>query len=261
MRFRIVLHTLNPGRNLPLNYQYELSAWVYRCIHYGSPDFSKWLHESGYSTGTQRFKLFTFSNLEIEKGDFSISGDRLVLKSGNCSFQIAFLLPDTASPFIQGLFHKQEFTLGDIFTRVDFLVQTVERLPEPVYAKTMDFRTLSPIVIGKSRLTEGGKGTEYLAPDSPDYEHYFFQNLSRKVEVYQSITGITPEEAVECHFELIGKAKSKLILIKGGKEQQTKVKGYLFLFRLTAPVSWLKVAMDAGVGEKNSLGMGCVVEQ
>ena len=67
MRFKI---TLTPdyilfGNEIPMNYQYELSSFIYRTLARSDSGYSAWLHENGFITGTKRFKLFSFSNLLI----------------------------------------------------------------------------------------------------------------------------------------------------------------------------------------------------
>jgi CRISPR-associated endoribonuclease Cas6 len=59
-------------------------------------------------------------------------------------------------------------------------------------------------------------------------------------------------------FEFLqyGKSRSKLITIKPHKEA-IKVRGYLFDFRLTAPLDILEVGYHGGFGAKNSQGFGC----
>lgn len=66
MKFRLTFGVKDKNRTLPLNYQYEFASWIYKTIHGGSPGFSKWLHEQGYTSGHKTFKLFTFSNLFSE---------------------------------------------------------------------------------------------------------------------------------------------------------------------------------------------------
>ena len=61
----------------------------------------------------------------------------------------------------------------------------------------------------------------------------------------------------DLRFELINKPKSKLIKIKTDTPQQTHIKGFLFDFKLSAPVELMKLGYFAGFGEKNSLGFGC----
>ena len=43
--FNLNLSLTDRNRNvLPINYQYELSAWIYRVIHQSNPVFAEWLH-------------------------------------------------------------------------------------------------------------------------------------------------------------------------------------------------------------------------
>lgn len=79
MRFKLTLqilsHTL--GRELPINYQYELSAAIYRILSRSDKDYSLWLHENGFIAGGKRFKLFTFSNLIVPQYSILIELTRI----------------------------------------------------------------------------------------------------------------------------------------------------------------------------------------
>jgi CRISPR-associated endoribonuclease Cas6 len=59
-------------------------------------------------------------------------------------------------------------------------------------------------------------------------------------------------------FRLLSAPKEKKIIIKAGTPEETKVRAYLFDFELQAPVPLLEFGYDAGFGEKNSTGFGCV---
>lgn len=215
MRFKLLFSISSSGENIiPINYQYEFSSWIYRTIHYADPEFARWLHDEGYSSGVQRFKFFTFSNLEIPHRAFSIAGDRMKILSEECSMQISFLIGEAASPFINGLFLNQDFSIGDTISRVNFRVKTVERLPDPDFSDEVILQALSPVVVGKSRLPEGGIGTAYLSPEEDGYGELFFRNLSRKVLISQARSEIVPAELKACRFELLGKPQKKGVIIK-----------------------------------------------
>ncbi len=78
MRLELDLVNEDSKQNvLPINYQYELSAAIYKIIHQGNPKFAKWLHDGGYSNGQKLFKLFSFSHLLIAPGGLSVEKDRL----------------------------------------------------------------------------------------------------------------------------------------------------------------------------------------
>jgi CRISPR-associated endoribonuclease Cas6 len=255
MRFRLELQPTGTRKILPVNYQYELSSWIYKTIHLGNPEFAGWLHNHGYMDGKKQFKYFTFSNLIVDK--LKISGDRLELISDNCFFEVSFFLESAVEPFILGLFRNQEFTLGDQISKIHFHISGIEKLPEPVWNETMNFSTQSPIVI--SFQQENSRTASYLAPDHPDFKHLFIKNLHQKLYTF-SIQKQEPfplnNYAPDPGALQVSRIKSKLIKIKAGTPQQSLIKGYLFDFTLTAPVDFMKVGYYAGFGEKGSLGFG-----
>ena len=82
MRFKLTLNVNKNafGNRLPINYQYEQSAVIYRILASGNEQFAMWLHENGYQLESgKRFKLFTYSPFKVEKR--RIVNDRLILLS------------------------------------------------------------------------------------------------------------------------------------------------------------------------------------
>jgi CRISPR-associated endoribonuclease Cas6 len=63
MRFKLTLYTRQIQPQLTLNYQYPLSAAVYKIIERSDAAFSELLHNTGYGKGHKSFKLFTFSDI------------------------------------------------------------------------------------------------------------------------------------------------------------------------------------------------------
>ncbi len=51
MRFKLHIEVIPSlyGNKLPINYQYELSAWIYKVIALGDESYARWLHENGFS--------------------------------------------------------------------------------------------------------------------------------------------------------------------------------------------------------------------
>ena len=77
MQFKITLRCLDSEPVLPVNYQYELSAWIYRVIRYADADYAEYLHRNGHRTPERKsFKLFCFSHLDVPQR--RIEGDRLL---------------------------------------------------------------------------------------------------------------------------------------------------------------------------------------
>ena len=78
MRFKLVLSVKSEsfGNVLPVSYQYELSAAVYRRIRENLDSYLNWLSSNGFApVDDYRNRLFSFSNLYIPR--IRVEDDRL----------------------------------------------------------------------------------------------------------------------------------------------------------------------------------------
>jgi len=254
MRFKITLNRTGKQKMLPMDYQYYLSAWIYKVISMADREFANFLHSSGYTTGSKRFKLFSYSPLDFgrpvlwkEKALFEIHAEQLFL---NVSFHLA----EAAEKFIIGLFNNQQVYVGDQFNGLDLVVVQVERLPEPELKNTMHYRAVSPVVI--SLKEDNSKYAQYLAPTDNDYDNLLQQNLLNK---YNSVPdAVSLPENINFEFKLNSTPKSKLVTIKPYTHEQSKVRGFVFDFTLTCPAEIHHLILATGIGEKNSTGFGWV---
>lgn len=256
MRFslQLVPDTSIFGNTLPINYQYELSSFVYAAIHRSDAQYSTWLHQNGFIADNKQFRLFTFSHLHVPK--YNIAGDRLMIESPTVEWQIAFLPGRSTEEFIRGLFSEQVFTLGDRQSKVQFRVTGIELMAEPVFTTDTVFTTLSPVCIAR-HIPETNQ-IFYESPDSPYAREAMLRNLKNKYAAYHGhdYTGFGTFE-----LKLLSKPISKLVSIKTGTPYQTKIRGYTFRFKLKADEELLKVMWNSGLGEKGSMGFGCVGEK
>lgn len=257
MRFRIRLNSTNGSAFLPVDYQYSLASAVYKIIKKGDEAYSRFLHDEGFSPGgLRRFKLFTFSPLSLprytlwkEKGVFELHGHEL-------SFTVSFMADKAAEAFIKGMFTDQHFSIGDKFQQLDMEVSMVEAMEPPLFKETMTYRCLSPLVV---ELKEPDKKYEtYLPPDHPRFEELLLQNLVAKCTALNILHNDHRFENDTPQFRLLGDYKSRLITIKPYTPEQTKVRGYLFDFELTAPEYMHEMGYYAGFGMNNGMGFGAV---
>jgi len=239
------------GNRLPINYQYELSAWIYRIIEQGDLQYAEWLHQNGFSENHRNFKLFVFSNLYSQGIRFE--KDRLIFRSDNASFYLSLLPEKSTEAFIKGIFKEQEFFLGDKVSKVQFSVQQIELAHPPDFTKSFVFKTLSPVVVTVGQ--ENSRYPRYVNPEENNYGQLIFNNLTEK---YKSFHQKPFAGDTNFKFELLSPPRSKLIRIKAGTSEETQVRGYVFTFRLAADSELLKIMYDAGFGEKNAQGFGCV---
>jgi len=262
MRLRLILTVTDIiNKTIPVNYQYPLSSWIYHTIAEGNHEFAEYLHDTGFTSGSKSYKLFTFSQLSFPPKGFKVEKDRLHILARECSFIISFMVPTAIENFITGLFANQHFVLGDQISKTSFKVSAVEALPDPVFSNNMKLRFISPLVIGKQ--TEHCPTAEYLSPEHDSFNQILGDNLIHKyaAAIQAGLILIkkgAPDLEATINTNLLNTPRKWGITIKANTTAQTKIIGYTFDFRLTAPVELIKIGYWCGFGEKNAMGMGCV---
>jgi len=258
MRFKLILEVYAHafGNKLPINYQYEQSAVIYRILSQGSREYADWLHENGFRLENgKNFKLFTYSPLKISERKILREEERILLFSQTVEWEISFLPDKTTEKFIQGLFAKQTFEIGDKKSTVQFRVQKVEVVPAPEYKSTMYLEAMSPICL-KIKREDGG--TDYISPEDARAKEVILYGLLGR---YESFYGKPYLGDTTFDFIPEGECKKKLIKIKVGTKEETGVVGYKCKFTVNAPTELMKILYESGIGEQCSQGFGCVRER
>ena len=252
MIFNITFNRTGKQRMLPMDYQYYISAWIYKVLGKADAGFAGFLHSEGYRDGAKSFKLFCFSPLNFGKPTLWKEKTLFEIHQENVTLSVSFYLPDAAERFIVGLFNNQQAYFGDRFNGIDLTVVQIERLPEAVVAPTVHYRALSPVVI--SARSEEARYARYLSPTDEGYALMVKNNLTQK---WATIPGaLMLPEPFDFEMVVTSQPKSKLVTMKPGTPQQSKVRGYVYEFDLTAPEALHQLIGSAGIGEKNSTGFG-----
>ncbi len=253
MRFKLIINTdKSKGRDkLPINYQYECSAVIYKILSNSNEKFSQWLHDNGYNADKKLFKLFTFSRLKIPQ--YRIINEYIRILSDHIEWQISFIPEISTREFIQGIFKEQEFELGNKKARIKCRVQSIELMPPPIFKENMMFETLSPICL-TLKIDDGTD--KYISPTHPMALPLLKQNLLDK---YKAANGFPfPDTDFPFEFKVITQPKSSLITIKADTPQESKIRGFSCQFTMTAPEEIMQIAYDGGIGGKNSIGFGMI---
>lgn len=252
MRFKLII-TAQRGNSIPINYQYPLSAAIYKILATGDAQYAEWLHQEGYAADSYNFKLFSYSRL---RGTQGIENNALAVSSEPLELILSFWPHPAMEKFIRGLFANSEIYIGNQATGTLFTVKEIGLLPSPTFTDEMTFQTLSPIHV---RYTNPRNGKiEYLHPDHREFERVFADNLRHKLEAWHEHTGTTAPDTRFTALEVLSEPRSRLITIKERSLHETRIKAYDFRFRIKASPLLLEAGYYSGFGSQNSLGFGLV---
>lgn len=257
MRFKVTFGHTGQNRLLPIDYQYYIGALIYKVLRTADPAFAHFLHQFGYSDGNKNFKLFSYSPLGLNIAGTDHHKSVFILNNGSLHLNVAFHLPDAAEKFIIGLFNNQQAYLGNRQHGCNLRVEQIERLNHIPISQVMQYRLLSPAVF--SILDGKSKYARYAHPDDVDYHILVTNHLKQKLRV-ASGNSVRLTDPVIGNFEIVKEKgiKSKLIRVKPDKPEETKVRGFLYEFKLDAPAEVHQMIMNCGFGEKNASGFGWV---
>ncbi len=239
MRFYVELVTdSNKELVLPIQYNYFIQSALYRSL---DQDFASFLHEQGYESGGRKFKLFTFSRL---MGRFQINKDTIAFKPP-IKLVVSSPVNEFCQSLINGLLAKEAFQLEKNYLRVESV-----RVENPgVNGETLKMRLLSPVVVYSTLFKpEGTKYTCYFQPGESEFTRLINENLRNKYEALYDKNA--PEGSVD--IKPLRQPRLHVMRYKG-----IVIKGYSAPFELKGPKPLLQLALDAGLGSKNSMGFGC----
>lgn len=264
MKLKLIFSVMGNTQNIPYSYQYQVSKWIYKCVDLTDTDFAKNLHDIGYvsnADGTYRYKFFNFGNIYIPNGKYFHGDNGLHIKSKTVSIIVTFLCSKTAQCFVSGAFRNTDLCVCGYKNEPNFRLIKIEAINQNITDEELMFKPLSPIVISKPIFVGGKIVAEYISPLDVDYSDLFVENIIKKYEVAKN-NGLVDDidlSKKDFIFECISEPKSKLTSIKSeNKSEETKVRGYLFKFKLKAPQNILQMITLTGVGSKNSMGFGAI---
>lgn len=253
MRLKLTLQIQRKenGGEIPINYQYQLHSAIFKILSSCDPKYSLWLHDHGYNQEGKRFKMFTFSNL-IVPCDVDKNKKKLIPKRDQALLYIGFIDENASKTFLKGALHKGTILIADKYSGLEFRIVEVQMLQPLDYRPDKIYKTLSPICV--SHRNELGK-MDYLSPEDSRYEQGLLTGL---ISRYSALYGHPYEEEKYCRMEIVGQIKSRLITIKEGTPEQTRVRGYSYMFKIDLPPKLMEIAYNGGLGEKGSMGFGMI---
>ncbi|GAB7386590.1 CRISPR-associated endoribonuclease Cas6 [Bacillaceae bacterium] len=240
MRIRLTLHAKGDYLDVPVNYNHMLQAAVYQNL---SPEFARFLHDQGFCVGGRKFALFVFSRL-IGKYEYLSEQKRLRFAS-----PVEWLFASPVAQFIQEI--SNVFIKGGIkIGHQNLKVTGFEVMSNKVDGNSVCVRTLSPVVAYSTMLrSDGRKYTAYFHPKEKDFQRIVVENLRRKGKLLFGEK--TDFSSISVHP--VSDFQKNIVVYKG-----TVIEAYSGKFLLQGDNRLLQVALDAGLGSKNSMGFGMV---
>ncbi len=257
MRFRLSLVINSHNNIIPINYQHQITAWIYKMIQSSNSPMKQFIYSKAGERDPRR-KLFTFSPLSFYPSKVFRQEQKVEITGYRATLELSFLMDSLAERFILDLFSRKSFTIADGTNRVTFEVRHIESLTVPVFKETMQYASASPIIL--TRKIQGLGYPQFINPIGAGYDQYFANNLRQKIAHLQlePLHGVIMEDFQEIpvEYQLKSVVRSRILKLWENSAWETKVRGFSYKFELTAPAEIHELAYYGGFGEKNALGFG-----
>jgi CRISPR-associated endoribonuclease Cas6 len=249
------------GTIIPINYQSEISNWIFTVLSKAGAELSAWVQQRGYDLTSRNYKLFTFSPLAIYPYEMDQVKQEFKLLGNQVKLTISLYISPAFEQQVIHLFRQMPLSLGTLEGRpAQFEVKHWQILPKPNFKETMQFKAVSPISV--TTVDEVKTANPYLLPDSELYDISFFHHLVRRFKAamqYKSLANLKLlDPAFPMQYRLIGQAKSRLIHLKPNPESISQLRGFAYEFEISLPLSMMEFCYFAGFGEYPHLGFGFV---
>jgi CRISPR-associated endoribonuclease Cas6 len=229
---------------VPVQYGHLLQGLIYSQME--NPVLRSYLHEHGFAFEKRRFKLFTFSRLMGQVLRYNEATGQLILtpplRLVVCS-PIPFILQELGTGFLR----QGRVRLGKAYLEVKEMATAAPR----VMRDTVRVRMVSPLVTYSTFSGADGRSfTYYYTPFEPRFSDLVCANLAKKYFIIHGRSSQT--EGFSIRPVRVEDRDHKVTRYK-----DTIVKGWMGDYELSGDPELLQVALDAGMGAKNSQGYGC----
>ncbi len=243
MRLILRMQPYEGGILLPIHYNHLLQGFIYRHL---DQTLAERIHDEGWRVGRRQLRLFVFSRLY---GRFRRERTRNALWfQGPLLWSVASPADGILESLALHLVRERILHLGE----AQLELTSVEVALPPAYRRPVLLKALSPITVRSTLTTpDGRKKSYYYAPQEPEFGPRVLQNLRRKIRAWTG-EDILPDGAT---FRPVRVSNRNLVV---ARYKGTVVKGWTGIYELDAPEPYFRMALDAGLGEKNSQGFGFV---
>lgn len=227
---------------LPQQYNHLLQAALMNWLN--DENYQKFIHEVGFQLDKRSYKLYTFSKIF---GRFEL--DKLrhkILFQDEIHIYIASYDSQYIEFLLSNIISGNPIRLGNQC----LYLERAEAIQE-AYTSPCVVKTLSPIIIYSTLMKLDGTHKQYYySPMECEYSQMLGDNLVRKFAAYH---GRRPEDTA-FSIRLLDQGRESFIFYK-----KASMKGWNGIFRMEGSEEMICMALDGGLGSRNSAGFGCVM--
>lgn len=242
MKYKLTFK-LNRDLILPIKYNHLLQAGLLNYLI--NKEYQGFVHDQGFYYGKRNYKLVNFSKIF---GKFRLEKDRNKIIFQN---EIHIYVAAYDKRYIENL-------AGNIVTgnplclgQTELVLDRVERIEEDDTSPCI-VKTLSPIVVYSTfEKPDGTKKRYYYNHCESDYSEMIQANLLRK---YVSYHGKSPANT-DFYIRLLREGEEKIVFYK-----RESLRGNNGVYELTGSSDLINVALNAGLGCRNSVGFGSIMK-
>ena len=214
------------------------------------PERASFIHDEGYIVEGRHIKLFAMS--------WPIAAGQPVFDDNTMRFPLPVRLV-VSSPvnsmlhgIADGALSSKVLRIGNNSVRCSYIETAVQQ----VRGTSVIVRTLSPITCS-TQVERGGRFfTVYHKPDQQEFEFSIYNNLVLK---FRALYPDSEPPKGKLRVTPLGNVYERVARFK--EESKFPIKGWMGRFKLEGPHELLQVAVDCGLGAKNSSGWGCVAAE
>ncbi len=226
---------------LPLGFNESLQWLIYSLIK------DDWLHNVGFLSKKRSFRLFVFSEI-IEKAKFD-KEKRVFIFPNVISFYVASCVDWILEKLAVSSINLDTLNMNNN----ELSISSISVLPrEKIQSNTTTIKTLSPIEVHSTLEKDDKKSTYYYSPFDGKFSELINENLKKKWEAFYK---------EPCPYDIdikpAGKNRKRPVRF-GVRNRYIMINGYDGFFTVKAEPTFLKFALDVGLGSRNAQGFGMV---
>lgn len=232
----IVHHLLDEPLVLPINYHHIMQSVIFHSLKLNT-EYSKFLHDVGYTNERRNYKLFTFGPIN---GKYTIKGKNIVFHD-----EISYEIRSVDSNMISSLYQSISAN-GIVYLDRQYKNVNAELCDVQVESEELRIRMISPICIYSTE--EESKRTIYYHPGDDKFISGVNANFKRK---YYAYTGIEADSDIEIMLERLCQKDKYVTNYKG-----VYINAWKGIYTLRGKRKYLDFLYQTGLGSKNSQGFG-----